>query len=90
MAAVQSGFNSDLSVRGQSFHIQTEDWGPERGFLVSRVFCSGAVVRTVKTSYADALRSGPVVNDAEAVRQALRRQHNRVLDELMTGAAGSL
>ena len=80
---MQQGFNSDISVRGQSYHIQTEDWGPARGFVVSRVFLSGAVIRTVKVPYTEILTQGPV-NDAEAVRQALRRQHNRVLEELMS------
>ena len=83
---MQQGFNSDISVRGQTFHVQTEDWGPARGFVVSRVFCSGAVVRTVKMAYAEIIHQGPVVSEVEAVKQALRRQHHRVLEELLNGA----
>jgi hypothetical protein len=81
---VQKGFNSDISVRGKSYHVQTEDWGNDKAFLVSRVFSGGAVVKTVKVSYDEALRGGPV-NSAGAIDQALRRQHNRILDELIKG-----
>jgi hypothetical protein len=81
---VQKGFNSDISVRGKSYHVQTEDWGREKAFLVSRVFSGGAVVKTLKVTYEDALRGGPV-NNASAIDQALRRQHNRVVDELIKG-----
>jgi hypothetical protein len=79
---MQPGFNSDISVRGQKYHVQTEDWGPERGFLVSRVFTSGAVIKTIKLPYAEVFKQGPS-NDAEAVRMALRRQHQRIVEELM-------
>ena len=75
------GFNTDINIRGREYHIQTEDWGPDRAFLVSRVFCSGKVVQTVKTPYLDALQSGPV-NDREALGIALRKQHHQVIDNL--------
>ena len=45
---------------------------------------SGAVLRTLKTPYAEALRTGPV-NEEEAIRLALRRQHQRVVDDLTSG-----
>jgi len=81
---MQKGFNSDLQVRGKSYHIQTEDWGQQNPFVVTRVFCGGAVLKTFKTPYAEALRGGPT-NQAEAVRLALRQQHHRILDQLLSG-----
>lgn len=81
---MHKGFNSDLTVRGKQYHVQTEDWGRENPVLVSRVFCNGAVLKTIKTPHSVAMRSGPV-NDAEAIRQALRRQHHQVMDELLSG-----
>ena len=81
---MQKGFNSDLTVKGKAYHVQTEDWGSQNPFIVSRVFSNGAVVKTIKTSHEEALRLGPV-NDAEAIKQALRRQHMRVMDALMSG-----
>ena len=49
---MQTGFNSDITYRGVSYHVQTEDWGLENPFIVSRVFQQGAVLKTFKTSYA--------------------------------------
>lgn len=78
------GFNSDISVRGISYHIQTEDWGAENPFLVTRIFCQGAVFKTIKISHADALKSGSV-RDHEALRLALKAQHHRVVEDLTSG-----
>ena len=78
------GFNSDIIILGKSYHVQSEDWGAEKSTLISRVFCNGAVVKTVKISYAEALRTGPV-SDTEALKQALRRQHSQILEELSSG-----
>jgi len=81
---VEKGFNSDITVRGQKYHIQTEDWGRQNPFLVSRIFCNGAVMKTIKTPYDMVLQTGPQ-QTTEAIRLALHRQHSTVIDTLMTG-----
>ncbi len=45
------GENSDLFISGHKIHIQTEDWGPEKQVLLSRVFKNGSVFKTFKLSY---------------------------------------
>ena len=82
---MQKGFNSDITVRGQKFHIQTEDWGMQNPYLVSRIFCNGAVLKTIKTPYATVLKTGSVQSD-QAIKHALHRQHSTIIDTLMTGA----
>ena len=82
---MNKGYNSDLSVRGKQYHVQTEDWGFANPFIVSRIFCNGAVLKTIKTPHQEALRGGPV-NDQQAIGQALRRQHHQVMDDLLTGS----
>lgn len=82
---MQKGFNSDITVRGQKYHIQTEDWGVQNPYLVSRIFCNGAVLKTIKTPYDSVLRLGSVQSE-EAIKLALRRQHSTVIDTLMSGA----
>ncbi|MGZ3770834.1 MAG: hypothetical protein ACXVCR_17725 [Bdellovibrio sp.] len=79
---VQKGFNSDITVRGQRFHIQTEDWGLQNPFLVSRIFCNGAVMKTIKTPYETVLKTGSTQSE-EAIKLALRRQHSVIIDTLM-------
>jgi hypothetical protein len=81
---VQKGFNSDVIYRGLTFHVQTEDWGKNNPFLVSRVYQSGAVIKSVKTSYSEVLHRNQF-RDAEAIRMAMREQHQQILDLLISG-----
>ncbi len=81
---MQKGYNSDVQVKGKSYHVQTEDWGRENPFLVSRIFVNGAVLKTIKVSYDDALKLESV-RDIDALKNALKKQHNRILDQLFTG-----
>lgn len=83
-ASVEKGFNSDILVEGRAYHIQTEDWGRDNPFLVSRVFHNGAVVKSVKTAYVKVLPKGPT-SDPKAIRFALRCQHEQILDLLVSG-----
>jgi hypothetical protein len=85
---VEKGFNSDVVYRGLSFHVQTEDWGFDNPYLVSRVYQDGAVLRSVKTSYSEVLgygRSSRHRVDTETIRTALRDQHQKILDLLLSG-----
>lgn len=82
--AVEKGFNSDVVVAGLSYHVQTEDWGRQNPFLVSRVFCNGAVVKSVKTPYEKILPRGPLA-ERSAIQFALRCQHEQILDLLVSG-----
>jgi hypothetical protein len=75
---MQKGFNSDLNVKGQKYHVQTEDWGYQNPFLVSRVFRNGAVVKTIKTAYETS-------NTSDAIQRALRAQHTLVVEKLVSG-----
>ncbi len=81
---MQIGFNSDISIEGIDYHVQTEDWGKSNPFLVSRVFRHGAVLKSIKTSYQDVLPKGPA-SDAVAIRFAMRIQHDQILDLLVSG-----
>ena len=82
---MHKGFNSDITVRGQKFHIQTEDWGAQNPFVVSRIFSNGAVLKTIKTPYENILKTGPRSED-EAIKLALQKQHHQVIERLMAGA----
>lgn len=81
---MQKGFNSDITVRGQKYHIQTEDWGQQNPYLVSRIFCNGAVLKTIKTPY-ETVAKTESIHWEEAVKTALRKQHSNIIDKLMAG-----
>ncbi len=81
---MEVGFNTDIEVSGSKFHIQTEDWGRNNPYFVTRIFQNGAVVKSVKTSYWQVLTQGPVA-EVQAIRLALKDQHKRILDGLLSG-----
>jgi hypothetical protein len=81
---VEKGLNSDITVKGVAYHIQTEDWGKANPLFVSRVFCNGAVVKSVKTPYSAVLDRG-LSSDSDSIRFALRCQHEQILDLLVSG-----
>ena len=82
--ALHKGHNSDITVKGVAYHVQTEDWGDANPFVVSRVFKNGAVIKTIKTSHADILEQGSI-KKSEAIQTALKRQHNSILDQVYAG-----
>ena len=85
---MEKGINSDLVCASEQYHVQTEDWGRDNPFVVTRVYLHGAVVKSVKTSYSDLIpKSG--LRDLEMlsqlVQRALRQQHDEILDQLVAG-----
>lgn len=85
---MEKGYNSDIIYSGLSYHVQSEDWGLDNPYLVSRVYQDGAVVKSVKTPYSEILGFGQVHRrkvDPQAIRLALRQQHEKILDLLLSG-----
>lgn len=75
------GFNSDLLIEGRRYHVQTEDWGRENPFIVTKVFREGAVVQTLKKAYAE-ISPQPTAGE---LQEALQSQHRSVIDRLHDG-----
>ena len=70
------GENSDLFINGNNIHVQTEDWGPEKAVLISRVFKNGSVHKTFKLPYEKIEKV-----DLESQRKkAVDRLHQTVID----------
>lgn len=84
MSQVEKGFNTDVAILGTSYHIQTEDWGVENPYLVSRIFRNGAVIKSIKTSYTEVLPRG-IQSGRESVKLAMEIQHQKILDLLTKG-----
>lgn len=80
---MEFSLNSDLSVGPDSYHIQTEDWGQESPYIVSRIYKNGAVVRSIKTPYSEVVTSP--MWDREAVGAAVQSQHDKILDLVLSG-----
>lgn len=70
------GENSDLFINGNNIHVQTEDWGPEKSVLVSRVFKNGSVHKTFKLPYEKIEK----VELESQRKKAVDRLHQTVID----------
>ena len=81
---INTGFNTDIVSNGKTYHVQTEDWGEENPFVVTRVYQSGAVVLSVKTSYKDVINK-TFATGRQAISLGMREQHQKVLDQLVSG-----
>jgi hypothetical protein len=72
------GENSDLFIKGQRLHIQTEDWGAKDQSLVCRIFKNGAVIKTYRLPY-EKIQN---VQKIENRRSALIHFHQWVIDSV--------
>ncbi len=83
---MEKGYNSDIRIFGDLYHVQTEDWGPDLKVLITRVFKNGAVIRSFKTPYQQILMETSLhTNNRPRLREALRSQHKKILDLLQSG-----
>jgi hypothetical protein len=83
---MEAGLNSDITLGNREFHIQTEDWGWDNPFIVTKVFSQGAVLKSYKIPYQEAMRT-PFPSD-QSIRMALKQQHQQILDRLISGQLG--
>lgn len=82
---MEKGYNSDIKINGDMYHIQTEDWGKDLQVVVTRIFKNGAVLKTYKASYSELLHSTPATLHRQKLRETLRSQHRKILDLLQSG-----
>jgi hypothetical protein len=76
------GFNSNVRVGSDTFHVQTEDRGPSHPFLDTVVYLSGRVVYKRSASYeqfASGMEAGAL---AKKLHERLAQQHHEVFAEL--------
>jgi hypothetical protein len=83
---MEAGLNSDIQINENNYHIQTEDWGWDNPFIVTKVFNQGAVIKSYKIPYKSVLKT-PFPSE-QSIRIALENQHNEILDRLISGQFG--
>lgn len=83
-AEMHLGFNTDVRVGEQAYHVQTEDRGPQYGRIDTAVYVRGRVVHKVSTSYTE-LEGG--MQASEDVRRArVEYQHRHIIEALRGGS----
>jgi hypothetical protein len=77
------GHNSNVTIDGTIFHVQTEDRGATNAVIDTTVHCRGRVLHRRKASYQDLL---PLNADSEqALKLRLDDQHRTVMEEMRSG-----
>jgi hypothetical protein len=75
------GFNTNVRYRGRTFHVQTEDSGPNVAKIVTLLYEGGSILFSRKTAYrGDAASSNPA-----AVRTMMETQHREMVEALKAG-----
>jgi hypothetical protein len=78
------GHNTNITVGGVVYHVQTEDRGASRAFIETTVHRRGQVVHRRTSNYSDLL---PLDSGREqALKMRLDDQHRAVLGELRAGS----
>ena len=79
--AMKTSINTDLTIKGESVHVQTEDWGHEHKKLVARVYQHGRMVKSFEVPYEKL--TAPLTDKA---RQGYAQQlHQKVIDWVHEG-----
>jgi hypothetical protein len=76
------GYNHNVSYRGKTFHVQTEDSGPIRPQLVTLLYLGGTIISSKKTVYADIIK---VDHLEKVVEELAKEQHKGMLRSLTRG-----
>jgi hypothetical protein len=80
---MSSGFNTDVRVGDQVFHVQTEDRGPAHPVIDTAIYLQGRVVHRRSTRYDDPTPSDESTD--EALHKRVEEQHRALIEELRAG-----
>ncbi len=80
--AMIPGCNTDISYNDQTYHIQTEDMGARKGYILTLLLQGGVVLCRAKTEYRTSLGSTP---DPQAVSRLMEKQHAQMIEDLTSG-----
>jgi hypothetical protein len=80
---MSSGFNTDVRVGDQIFHVQTEDRGPSHPVIDTAVYQNGRVLLRRSSNYQEFAASAEF--SPEGVRQRVEEQHRAIIQDLRSG-----
>jgi hypothetical protein len=76
------GYNTNISYKGNTYHIQTEDSGVKNPVIVTLLYSKGAILASKKTSYSHIIKD-PEYKDK--VKRLMKEQHKGMIKELLAG-----
>ena len=66
--------NSDVTLNGKTYHVQTEVWGPSSLYIVTQIFSDGNLLEIFKVRYEN--------RDVAFLEDIKENQHTKVLSFL--------
>jgi hypothetical protein len=76
------GYNTNVSYKGNIYHIQTEDNGLKNPVIITLLYLKGSIIASQKTSYAHLVEDP---NYKEKVRRLMKEQHRNMIKGLLSG-----
>jgi hypothetical protein len=80
---MSSGFNTDVQIGTEVFHVQTEDRGPAHPVIDTVVYQSGRVLHRRSSNYRHFVESDEF--NHEGLRDRVEEQHRSVIEDLRSG-----
>lgn len=77
-----SGYNTNISYKGDTYHVQTEDSGIKNPVIVTLLYSKGAILTSKKTNYAHIVKDPDYL---EKVKRLMKQQHKTMIKELLSG-----
>lgn len=77
------GHNSNVTVAGDTYHVQTEERGVAQALIDTTVYLQGRVLHRRTNSFTDLLPLNP--DREQALKLRVDTQHRSVVDELRSG-----
>jgi hypothetical protein len=77
------GHNSNVTVAGTSFHVQTEENGPVHALIDTTVYFHGHVLHRRTNNYFDLLPLNP--ERERALKLRVEEQHRTIVEEIRSG-----
>ena len=78
------GHNSNVSVAGATYHVQTEERGPAQALIDTTVYFRGHVLHRRTNSFLDLLPLNPTRE--EALKLRVEEQHRGIIEEIRSGS----
>jgi translation elongation factor EF-Tu-like GTPase len=76
------GLNQNITYKGETYHIQTEDGGRKNPVITTLLFRSGTILASKRTEYADILKYDKL---DMVVKEMMDEQHAELMDALKSG-----
>ena len=77
-----TGFNHNIKYKDVIFHVQTEDTGEEKAYIITHLFIGGNIITSLKNSYKNVVNASKM---REVVKSMMEQQHKSVLRGLLNG-----